>query len=246
MVTNVQSETNDTSVSDRTEEDESHIQKNFNSDFNLRILSFKVVFFNGILVLICTSFHQNDALKLISNPTNIKFQTFSTWNSASSHKTKGEIPSHRLEIIRQTGCDTHQTQVMTFRMIFPVLLFIFAPLIFRVRPGPALSAPLSSAGHHTKGPVRQSNQELPWMAGAHISQSHPSTSRSLQIHLAVMIEERAQAGSRTPKTLLGAENHDCEESRLPCWKSRPRNSWTKCLFSLQHQTTNSNKTKKIF
>lgn len=36
-----------------------------------------------------------------------------------------------------------------------------------------LRAPLSSPGRDTKGPVRQSNQELPWMAGAYISPSIP-------------------------------------------------------------------------
>lgn len=36
-----------------------------------------------------------------------------------------------------------------------------------------LRAPLSSPGRDTKGPVRQSNQELPWMAGAYISPIHP-------------------------------------------------------------------------
>lgn len=44
-------------------------------------------------------------------------------------------------------------------------------------PSPSLfsprSLPLSSPGRDTKGPVRQSNQELPWMAGAYISPSIP-------------------------------------------------------------------------
>lgn len=56
--------------------------------------------------------------------------------------------------------------------IFPLILFSTSHLPCYPLPIP-LCTPLSSPGRDTKGPVRHSNQELPWMAGAHISPSIP-------------------------------------------------------------------------
>lgn len=59
------------------------------------------------------------------------------------------------------------------RTIFPLIHFFFTSHLPCYPLPIPLRAPLSSPGRDTKGPVRQSNQELPWMAGAYISPSIP-------------------------------------------------------------------------
>lgn len=97
------------------------------------------------------------------------------------------------------------------RAIFPLILlsfhFIFCSSTSHLPCYPLsvpLHAPLSSAGRDTKGPVRQSNQELPWMAGAHISPSIPRYLSWQKLHLAAMIEE-GRGEARGPRP-LAAEN----------------------------------------
>lgn len=85
-------------------------------------------------------------------------------------RCKMELIAHHWSIFQTVGI------FMAYHWtIFPLILFFFFPtshLPCYPLPIP-LCTPLSSPGRDTKGPVRQSNQELPWMAGAHISPSIP-------------------------------------------------------------------------